>query len=79
MKVLGYFRGTTKQTKKDYTVIHVSKEFEDYQRENAVGFATESIYVPNRIDLNIGDEIELEYDKGFGGQAIVKNVKILER
>lgn len=79
MKILGIFNGVGKTTGNIYTVLHVAKEFEAYQKENARGLATESVYIPTKIDLDVGDEIELVYAKGFGGKAIVKDVKVLTK
>lgn len=76
MKIVGLLFGVSKSSGKEYTVLHTVKEFDDYQKEKSKGVCTESVYVPTRLGVKVGDEIELVYDKGFEGKAIVKDVII---
>ena len=45
----------------------------------ALGFKTKEVYVGWEVDAKPGDTIEIIYDEGFQGRAIVDDVTVIER
>ena len=78
VKVVGILHGVSKETKRDYTVLHVLKEFEEYQKPFSVGQCTESVYVRDNINVNVGDIVEILYTKGYQGKAVVFAVNVIK-
>lgn len=77
MLVVGILRGTSKKTNSPFTVLHVIKDFDDYQLEFCDGQSTDNLYVKGFLDVEVGDEIEPVYGVGYQGKAIVTSINIL--
>lgn len=45
----------------------------------ALGFKTKEVYVGWAVDAKPGDTVNVEYEEGYQGRAVVSNVEILER
>lgn len=76
-KVVGILRGISKRTGKEFTVLHVVKDWDDYQLENADGSAVDTHYIKGHVEIDVGDEFEPVYGVGYEGKAIVRSVTIL--
>lgn len=74
--VLGIVKGKGKNG--DFTVLHVTSEFDDYLKERSVGKKVETLYLSKNFECNIGDNVEVTYGVGYQGKAIVKDVKIVK-
>lgn len=75
MKVVGIFRGQNKENK-SFTVLHVIKDFDDYQLDNAEGNAVDTLFIRGQLKVDIGNEIDPIYGVGYQGKAIVKDIVI---
>lgn len=76
MQVLGIQRGK-KKSGDDFTVLHVMREFDDYEAKTGTGVACENVFIGKNIPyVNVGDDIELVYGKGFQGKAVIKDIKL---
>ena len=78
VKVVGILNGVSKETRKEYTVLHVVKDFEEYRKPFSQGVCTENVYVPDKINVNVGDIVEFVYTKGYQGKAVVKAVDVIK-
>ena len=51
----------------------------DSKADVALGYKTKEVYVGWEVDAKPGDTIEVIYDEGFQGKAIVSDVTVIER
>jgi hypothetical protein len=77
-KVLGYVVAETK-TGKVGTAIYLQKEHDDYRKNNAKkceGFSCREEYLSGDWSdrLKIGQSVQLIYDVGYQGKAIVRDI-----
>ena len=77
MQILGIQR-ITKQNGQNVTVLHVTRDFDEYESRNGQGIACENIYIGKPLPyLKLGDYIDLVYAKGFMGKAVIRDVVVL--
>lgn len=51
----------------------------DNKADIALGFKTKEVYVGFGVDAKPGDTVDVVYEEGFGGKAIVSDVTVVER
>ena len=51
----------------------------DSTADIALGFKTKEVYVGYSVDAKPGDTLEVVYDEGYAGKAVVSEVVVLER
>ena len=78
-KIIGYVTGTTKKGS-PYTILHGVFDFNEYEKLNgAQGQKVMDIYVPFPVpNLTVGSSAVIVYGVGFGGKAVVTDVKIIK-
>ena len=77
MQVLGIQR-LTKKDGSEATILHVKRDFDEYELKTGEGFACENIYVGHSLPyLQLGDVIEIVYGKGFQGKAVIKDISVI--
>ena len=68
--------GILNDSKKGYTVLHVIKDWDDWQIENCHvdGNCVDTLFIRKQIDCKVGDTVQVVYGVGYQGKAIVKDI-----
>ena len=77
-RILGIKKGKNKEGNPSY-VYYFSDDYSDYERNNAecLGSPVSSIYSSKDFKVNVGDELELIYGRGFQDKAVLKEIRII--
>jgi hypothetical protein len=79
-QVIGIERGINHKSNNAFTVLHTKGEFNDYEKSNrgAAGEKVETTYIRGRIECQLGDYVEFNYQPGWDNKAEVVGVKIIK-
>lgn len=78
VKLVGIKGITTKTGTKGYEYSFLG-DYSDYDKEHAecVGNAVFTEYSPRDLKMNVGDDVELIYAKGFQGKAQLLEARVI--
>ena len=78
-QIIGIKAITTKSGNKGYEY-HVCDDFSEYDKTHATCYGKQVLteYASTAFNVNIGDEVQLVYGRGFQGKAQLVNIIPLE-
>lgn len=83
--MVGMLNGIVSRKKEDgkiSTMLYIAQiplSAYDSKADIALGFRTKEVFVGYNVDAKPGDTVEVIYDEGFAGKAVVSEIKVLER